>query len=138
MLPEYEGIFNQSIDGAFDSVNYPRPALFEHHGNRFVFASTETIFHLLSHISFTVTRHDEDDGSVTLSADALDIVSCGIDMQDARTALAKDILEYAVEYYQNYEVYSLAPNRKAHLPYVIKALAADSLEQLENAVVCRL
>lgn len=82
-------------------------------------------------------RYDESDGSVTLSLEAMDIVSNGEDLEAAKKALVSDIVEYAEEYYNEFERYSHAPNRKNHLPYVMKALTAETPEELEDAVVCQ-
>ena len=51
----------------------------------------------------------EDDVSVTLLLDELDLVENGSNEFDAKYALAKSILEYAEDFYDNFYLYSLAP-----------------------------
>lgn len=87
--------------------------------------------------SFTASQFTESDGSMTLSLDALDIVAHGDDLASAKKALAEDIIEYAHEYYQEFELYSRSPNRKSHLPHVMKALNATTPQELEDAVICQ-
>ncbi len=71
---------------------------------------------------FSAEQFDEDDGSVTLSLNEIDLVENAENEEKARMELAKSILEYAQEYYENYEQYSQSPNRKSHIPYVFQAL----------------
>ena len=102
-----------------------------------VLCSVETMAQIVGNIPLVANQFTEADNSVTLSLTALDIVSHGDTLQAAKAALVNDLIEYAEEYYQEFESYSRAPNRKDHLPYVIKALIAKSPEELEEAIVCR-
>ena len=47
-----------------------------------------------------------------------------------------EIKEYAEDYYDNFAVWSVAPNRKNHIPYVMKALTLDESE-IEEVLICR-
>lgn len=87
--------------------------------------------------SFMAFQFTESDGSVTLSLDELDMVAHGDNLGSAKKALAEDIVEYAHEYYQEFERYSCAPNRKSHLPYVMKVLTAAAPQELEDAMICQ-
>ena len=48
-----------------------------------------------------------------------------------------DLIEYAEEYYQNFELYSRAPNRREHLSLIMKVLTSASKKELEDAVQCQ-
>ena len=61
----------------------------------------------------------------------------GLDEQSARSALAKSIMEYSLNYYNEYELFSRAPNRKGHIPYILKALIVDDEKQLEEMLICQ-
>ena len=76
----------------------------------------------------------EDDSSVTLSMDAIDLVVNGEDLQAAMVNLVGDLKEYAEEYQQNFEAYHDAPNRSEHLNLVERVLAAASKEELMSAI----
>lgn len=119
-----------------DSVTRRRPAFIKRTRDNMVLASTETLSTMLDAVRYDASVFYEDDGSITLSLDAIDIVVNDASIEAAKKLLVKEIVEYAEEFYANYEVYSIAPNRKAHLPYVMKALIADDLNKLEDAVVC--
>ena len=120
-----------------DSVTRRRPAFIKRTHDNVVLASTESLSAMLSYVRYETTIFQEDDGSITLSLDALDLVVNEKSLESAKKSLANDIEEYAEEYYANYERYSVSPNRRAHLPYVMKALIADSPKELEDAIECR-
>lgn len=120
-----------------DSAVRERPVFIKRTRDYMMLCSTDMVSQLVNGLHIVADRFDESDGSVTLSAAALDIVSNGPDLPSAKAALASDIMEYAEEYYHEFELYSRAPNRKAHLPYVIKALTAKSEKELEDAVICQ-
>jgi len=120
-----------------DSVTRRRPAFIKRTHDNVVLASTESLSAMLSDVRYETNIFQEDDGSITLSLDALDLVVNEKSLESAKKSLANDIEEYAEEYYANYESYSVSPNRRAHLPYVMKALIADSPKELEDAIECR-
>ena len=119
-----------------DSVTRRRPAFIKRTHDNVVLASTESLSAMLSDVRYETNIFQEDDGSITLSLDALDLVVNEKSLESAKKSLANDIEEYAEEYYANYESYSVSPNRRAHLPYVMKALIADSPKELEDAIEC--
>lgn len=120
-----------------DSVIRQKPAFIKRTRDYMMLCSTEMIAQLVSGVSIYAEQFTEDNGSITLSASDMDIVSNGTDLEFAKRELAKDIIEYAEEYYSEFEMYSRAPNRKNHLTYVIKALTAKFPEELEGAIICR-
>lgn len=120
-----------------DCVVRRKPVFIKRTRDHMMLCSTETMAQVTGGLRIFARAYTEEDGSITLSAEALDIISHGEDLASAKAALARDIIEYAEEYYQDYELYSRAPNRREHLPYVIKALIAKSPEELEDAVVCQ-
>ncbi len=123
--------------GVLDCVVREKPVFIKRTRDRMVLCSTEMMEQIVGEVPFAAKSFIEDDGSVTLSLDALDIVSHGDTFESAKSELAKDIIEYAEEYYREFELYSRAPNRKNHIPYVIKALIAKSPKELEDAIICR-
>lgn len=92
---------------------------------------------LLDGYNFTANKMEEDDGSITLSLNELDLVENAPTEQDAVLALANDIYEYAQEYYQEFNLWSVAPNRKDHIPYVMKALILDDVQKIGESIQCQ-
>ena len=89
---------------------------------------------ILNAYKFTAEKYIEDDGSVTLSLNGIDLVENGEDEQKAKMALGKAILEYSADYYNDYAFYSHSPNRKGHIPYIFKALLMDSPERIGESL----
>jgi hypothetical protein len=100
-------------------------------------SNLDTMAEILDAYSFTADRFIEEDGSVTLSLNELDLVENAPTEVEARTLLAGSIMEYATEYYENYSFYSKAQNRKKHVPYVFKALITDDIDKLGEGILCR-
>ena len=89
---------------------------------------------ILEAYQFTAVRYTEDDGSVTLSLNEIDIIENGKDDKDVRLKMGKAILEYSTEYYDEYEMYSRSPNRKHHIPYILKALIIRCPEKIGDMI----
>ncbi len=92
---------------------------------------------ILSNIAFSANEFIEDDGSVTLSLNEIDIVSHGQDHDEALDNLAAEIEEYAQDYYADFEYWFSGLNRKVHYPYIMRVLALDDREKLKGIISCQ-
>lgn len=92
---------------------------------------------LLEGYTYTANRLEEDDGSVTLALNEIDLVENGADEDDARLKLASAILEYAEDYYSDFSYWGSAPNRKSHIPYVFKALFIGDVQKIGKCIQCQ-
>lgn len=86
---------------------------------------------------FTAQRFLEDDGSITLSLNEIDLIENGENEDIARLKLANAILEYSREYNDNYADYSQSANRKNHAPFIVQALDIDNPEKLRHMIICQ-
>ena len=84
---------------------------------------------------FTAELLSEDDGSVTIALDDIDLVENAPTEAEARLAMARSILEY-VEMFYTCGLYK-AVNRQSHYPYVLKALLIGDAEELGEMIQCR-
>ena len=91
----------------------------------------------LSPYEFHAEEFTEDNGSVTLSLDEIDLVENGADKDKAKKALAQSILDYAEDYYNEFPYWSSDPVRKKHIPYVLKALLLNDASKIEEFITCR-
>lgn len=89
---------------------------------------------LLSAYSYSAVQMEEEDGSITLALNEIDLVANGKDENEARLALASDILEYAEDFYNDFSYWSSAPNRKEHIPYVFKALFVGNVKKIGESI----
>lgn len=114
-----------------------RPVFVKRTRDYMVIASNETLKSMLEDRKFNTTLYEEDDGSVTIASNDLDLTENAPDRDIAMTRMAEAILDYAEEYYSEYNLYSKAPNRRAHLPFVFKAIILGTPEAVKEEMVCR-
>ena len=119
-----------------DSVVRERPAYIKRTRDSLALLNMDTLSYVLSGYKYSAEIFIEKDGSVTLSADYLDLVVNAKNEEQARSALASDIKEYAEDYYEHYATWSIAPNRRPHIPYVLKALSLNT-EEIAEELICR-
>ena len=137
MLAMSSSDVRRSWSSVLDCAVRKRPVFIKRTRDRVMLCSTEMLEQIIGGVTLVANQFIEADNSVTLSLEELDITAHGDTLQSAKAELANNLLEYAEEYYREFELYSRAPNRKNHLPFVIKALIAKSPSELEDAIVCR-
>lgn len=120
-----------------DGVVRERPVLVKRTRDKLWLSDVQIISEILDVYSFTAERFVEEDSSITLSLNEIDLVENAANEIEARIVLAKSIMEYAAEYYEHYAVYSKSPNRKSHIPYVFKALLIEDIHLLGESILCR-
>ncbi|MCL2089161.1 MAG: hypothetical protein FWH14_06735 [Oscillospiraceae bacterium] len=102
-----------------------------------VLTDVNIIKRMLEAYRFTAEEYVEDDSSVTLSLEEIDLADNGTDKQEALDRLSASILEYAEDYYRDFELFYSAPNRKKHLPYVMKVLSLNDVKKIGELIECR-
>lgn len=135
MLMEQATTVRKEWSSVCDSVIHEKPKFIKRTRDRMWFSNLETMEEILSAYKFTAEKYMEEDGSVTLSLNEIDLVENGEDEQKAKMALGKAILEYSADYYNDYAFYSHSPNRKGHIPYIFKALIMDSPERIGESIL---
>lgn len=120
-----------------DSVIHNKPKFIKRTRDKMWFSNLETMSEILKAYHFTAERFIEEDGSVTLSLNEIDLIENGTDEKAARLNMGNAILDYSADYYNEYELYSHAPNRKNHIPYIFKALIMDNPEQIGELIECQ-
>lgn len=74
----------------------------------------------------------EDDGSITLALDSLDIYVNNSTFDLAVNDLIEDVKIYAQDYLERSQLFFHAPNRKPHFPYVLRILLCDNDKQIRD------
>lgn len=120
-----------------DDVVREKPMFIKRTRDKMWFSNLETMSEILSAYHFTAKRSVEEDGSITLSLNEIDLVENAIDEKTARLELAQAVMDYSMDYYNDYAYWSSAPNRKQHIPYVFKALIMDDVDKLGDSIVCQ-
>jgi hypothetical protein len=125
--------FSQTIDSAIRE----KPQFIKRTRDHLFLADFKFIDTLLSAYTFTAKRYVEDDGSVTLSLNEIDLAENSETDEAAKMKLAKSILQYAEDYYNEFEIWNAAPNRKGHIPFVFKALLIDDVKKIGELIQCQ-
>lgn len=120
-----------------DSVIHDKPKFIKRTRDKMWFSNLETMSEILQAYQFTAIRYIEDNGTITLSLNEMDLVENGTSEQEVRLNLGKSILEYSLDYYNEYETYSHSPNRKKHIPYIFKALIIDDPQKIGDMLQCQ-
>ncbi len=120
-----------------DGVVRVKPTFIKRTRDCVVLANEELFVEVLSAYTFSAIRHDEDDGSVTLSLREIDLVDNAPTESEAKLMLAKDILDYATDYYNDFAYWSSAPNRKSHIPYVLRAIMLGDIDKIGECISCQ-
>lgn len=137
MLMEQATVVRKEWSAVCDSVVHEKPKFIKRTRDKMWFSNLETMSVILEAYQFTAIRYIEEDGSITLSLNEIDIVENGANEQEARLNLGKSIMEYSLDYYGEYETYSRSPNRKKHIPYIFKALIIDDPQKIGDMLQCQ-
>ena len=121
----------------FDRAVREKPVFIKRTRDSAILADLRFVSLLLDQYTFECEKYVEVDGSITLSLNVLDIVENAATEQEAKIELAKSILDYAKDFYEDYDYWSSAPNRKGHVPYVFKALLLNDTGKIGELVQCR-
>lgn len=97
----------------------------------------ELIKGLLKLYKFTAKEYIEEDNSVTLSLDSIDLVVNAQTKDKAKLELSKSIKEYSEDFYKDFEFWRPALNRKEHIPFVLKAIIAENIDEITESIECR-
>ena len=120
-----------------ESVIREKPRFIKKTRDYMMLSNMEFMSELLSGYSFSAVKYIEEDGSVTLSLNELDLVENGSDEKAAIRIMAESILEYSMDYYSEFNMWSMAPNRKREIPYVFKALILDDVSKIGACIKCQ-
>jgi hypothetical protein len=124
--------------GFIDTVVRKKPQIIKRSRDYIFATNVEQFKMILNAYSFTAKLFKEDNESYTASLNEIDIVTNGKDINDALLNLAKDLKDYADDYYNEFEYWYSAPNRKAHLPYILNVLCQDSVEGVKGIINAKL
>lgn len=125
--------FSQTIDTAIRE----KPQFIRRTRDYLFLSDINFVDTLLSAYSFTAKKFVEDDRSVTLSLNEIDLAENAETEESAKKKLAQSIIEYAEDFYNDFNFWSIAPNRKGHIPWVFKALIIDDADKLGELIQCQ-
>jgi len=119
-----------------ESVVREKPAIIKRTRDYLFLSNMSDLESILSVYTFHAETLIENDGSITISLDEIDLVENAPDINGAISKLAKAILEYSEDYYNEFAYWSRG-NRKVHVPYVFKALILNDVNKIGGLIKCR-
>ena len=117
-----------------DTVVHEKPAVVKRNRDFFLSLSVNHLMALLRDISFKAGHFTEDDNSVTVTIENLDLVVNAENMEAAKKALARELMEYAQEYFNEFQLYFYSLNRQPHFPYVLKVLIQKDIQGVMDLI----
>ena len=120
-----------------ESVIREKPRFIKKTRDYMMLSNMEFVTTLLSGYEFSAKKFVEDDGSVTLSLNEIDLVENAPTENEAISTLANAILDYAVDFYNEFHLWASAPNKKSEIPYVFKALILDDTTKIGECIRCQ-
>lgn len=120
-----------------DTVVREKPVVVKRSRDLIYMLSQKDVEQILSSYEFSAEKFVEDDNSVTLALNEIDIVVNADNEAAALYELAKELKEYAQQYYEEFDYWYSALNRKAHHPYVLRILALDDIDKIKEQIKCQ-
>ena len=74
----------------------------------------------------------EEDGSVTLALDELELAVNAPTLEEAVKELAEELKLYARDYLERLPLFLNAPNRRGHFPYVLQVWLCETEEEIAS------
>lgn len=108
-----------------DRVTRSGPAFVKRNRDELAALSLDQLEFLLTPYRLKMEYGQEENGTFSGSLREIDLVANAASVEDLRSALADELVEYAEEYLADFQLYYHAPNRRGHLPYVLRALLQE-------------
>ncbi|MDK9710962.1 hypothetical protein [Acidaminobacter sp.] len=103
-----------------DDVIRNKPAFVKRNRDLLAVLSMDQMDALLESLKIRINIVQEEDGSFTGVLNELELAANEETIDQLKETLIEDLIEYAAEYMQNFDLYFKSPNRKSHFPYVYK------------------
>lgn len=120
-----------------DSVIREKPRFIKRTHDYMMLSNLDVVENILSVYAFHADEFTEPDGSITLSLQEIDLAENAPTEEKAKEALAKSILEYAEDFYQEFAYWTSDNNRKSQIPYVLKSLILNDPAKIKDLISCR-
>ncbi|MHB1041310.1 MAG: hypothetical protein ACYC0Q_00500 [Eubacteriales bacterium] len=117
-----------------DTIVHDKPKIVKRNRDLFLSLSIQQVMVLLKNFSFKAQYLKENDGTVTATLDNFDLVVNEKDEFSAKKALAQELIDYAKDYFNDFQLYFNAPNRQPHFPYILLVLMQEDLDGVINLI----
>lgn len=119
-----------------DNAIRQRPQFIKRTRDKLVLSNVNFIKEILKPHKFEAYKQVENDGSITISLKKIDLSENALTEGEAKIKLAKSIKEYSENYYKNFEYLGAASSKAEHMPFVLKAILCDNIEEISASIEC--
>ena len=128
----------KDFSSMLDKAVFDRPQFIQRTRDHILVIGESILEMALANNSLHVDILECDDKTFIATLDEIeDLIATGDSRETAIEDMSRTILEYAKEYYNEFGLYSRAPNRKQHLPYVMRALTLGTPEKVKEMLLCQ-
>lgn len=111
-------------------VHTSRPTVVKRNRDLFTAISVRMQEELLQPYRLTLRCHREDDDTISGTLMEIDLAANAANAAELKMVIAHDLVEYALEYWENFDLYFHSPNRRAHLPHVLRVLLQPDVDRV--------
>lgn len=120
-----------NFGGFIDTIVREKPQAVKRNRDVILAFSKQQMKELLSIYELTFEYEQDEDGRYAGSLEQIeDIVADGATVEELRLELARQLVEYAIDYENNYSRYYNTTNRHKHAPYVLRVLLEDDMDSV--------
>ncbi|MEK8132603.1 hypothetical protein WMW72_32445 [Paenibacillus filicis] len=114
-----------------DTIVREKPQAIKRNRDIIMAFSKQQMKELLSIYELTFEYEQDEDGIYAGSIEQMeDIVADAGTLEELKYELARQLIEYAIDYENNYSRYYNSPNRHKHAPYVLRVLLEDDFDSV--------
>ena len=119
-----------------DAVIREKPQFIKRTRDYMFLTDFSVLENLLSAYTFHAESYLEEDGTVTVALDEIELAENGTNESEALQKMACAILEYSEDFYNDFSYWSKG-SRATHVPYVFKVLMLNDPEKIGGLIKCR-
>ena len=119
-----------------DAVIRERPAFIQRTRDNLILLDIATLKLAFQYLRFELSFYYEENGSVTCTENQLDLVENAETKEACIQKIIDAMRDYADDFYSEFALWSKAPNRKSHIPFILKILASTD-EEIREDMICR-
>lgn len=119
-----------------DTALREHPVFFQRTRDNLILLDVATLWLAFRHLQFHLSFYEEENGSVTCTEEELDLVENAPTREECIRQMIGAMRDYANDFYNDFALWSKAPNRQDHISYVLKILSSTDA-QIREDIVCR-
>lgn len=119
-----------------DTVIREHPVFIQRTRDHLILLDLSTLKLAFENLRFTLVFYSEENGSVTCVEDSLNLIENAPTKEACIDRMIDAMRDYANDYYNEFSFWAKAPNRRGHIPYVLKVLSSTDAEIRED-IICR-